>query len=661
MGKKKNSNKKSPNKKSLKHKVIKKDAVENGFVSFLPIIAVILITFLIFLPTRNYEFTNWDDQSYVTENPYIMSMDGNHIKTLFLSGVHPDYPDGIAYNYHPLTMLSLAANYKMTGLNPSSYHWTNLLFHLMNVFLVFHFLKILLGKKESYLAAFGALLFAIHPLHVESVAWISERKDVLFCFFYLLGLISYMGVLKKKTSWIPVYLFFICSLLSKPSAVTFPIALIVLDYAFTKNWDWKSLLNKIPLIALSFIFGLITISIQGDVAVGDFEKYTILQRLGFASFGVVHYVAHFLFPVHPTTFYPYPSTSAGTPLMVKLAPIAVLLLSGLLYVARKHKLILFGAAFFLLNIALTLQFVQVGSSLVSDRYTYISYLGLIVILMYAIQRWFLKKNAAFEKFKMPLFVILALWSALLMYKSFHQVKTWENSETLWSNVIEKFPRASIAYNNLGNYQASKNDLQNAIITLDKAVQYNGASYDSRISRSNVLRKLDRHDEALADLSKAISLKPNQYKAFNNRGNIYFSTNQYELAMADYQKAISLAPNQADSYGNVGSVHFKNKNYEEALKFYDQALSLNSAYYDGYINKGVVFLNQGKTSEAITEFTKFINLKGSTAVAHYYRSVAYKNSNQLNEALADIEKALSMDNNQQYGAHKIAVQNAMRGN
>lgn len=661
MGKKNHSKKKSPNKKSTKKGATKKETSNQGLLTYLPILGVIVITLLIFLPIRNYEFTNWDDQSYVTENPYIMSMDGDHIKTLFLAGVHSDYPDGIAYNYHPLTMLSLAANYKMTGLNASSYHWTNLLFHLMNVFLVFHFLRILLGKKELYLAALGALLFAIHPLHVESVAWISERKDVLFCFFYLLGLISYMGVLKKQTSWIPVYVFFICSLLSKPSAVTFPIALIFLDYAFSKNWEWKSLLNKLPLIALSIVFGLITISIQGDIAVGDFEKYTLLQRFGFASFGVVHYVAHFLFPIHPTTFYPYPPASSGTPLMVKLAPIAVLLLLALLYVARKQKLLLFGAAFFLLNIALTLQFVQVGSSLVSDRYTYISYLGLIVILLYVLHEWFFKNKADFAKFKMPLMIGLGLWSLLLMYKSFNQVKTWENSETLWSNVIDKFPGASIAYNNLGNYQASKDDLQSAISTLNKAVQYNGESYDSRISRSNVLRKLDRYDEALADLSKAINLKPNQYKAFNNRGNIYFSTNQYELAMADYQKAITLAPDQADSYGNVGSVHFKNKNYGEALKFYDQALSLNSAYYDGYINKGVVFLNQGKTAEAIDEFSKFINLKGSTAVVHYYRSVAYKNANKLNEALADIDKALSMDNNQQYNTHKVSVQNAMRAN
>ena len=318
MRKKKNSKKKSTSKSSGN-----KEAVNKGLFNYLPIFGVLILTLLIFLPIRNAEFTNWDDQTYVTENPYIMSME---VKTFFMSGIHSDYPDGIAYNYHPLTMLSLAANYKMSGLNPSSYHWTNLLFHLLNVFLVFYFLRLVLGKKTHYLAAFGALLFAIHPLHVESVAWVSERKDVLFCFFYLLGLISYMGVLKKKSSWILVSLFFIGSLLSKPSAVTFPIALIFLDYAFAKKWEWNRIINKIPLIALSILFGLITISIQGDVAVGDFEKYSILQRLGFASFGLVHYVAHFIFPIHPTTFYPYPPQSQSTPLMIKLAPIAVMLL-----------------------------------------------------------------------------------------------------------------------------------------------------------------------------------------------------------------------------------------------------------------------------------------------------------------------------------------------
>ena len=360
------------------------------------LLGLAVVTFLTFIPSLNNDFTNWDDQDYVTDNPHVVNIDAKSINAMFTQQ--------IASNYHPLTILSLAINYQFAVLDAPLYHWTNLLFHVLNTLLVFYFVYLFTGRKwEGALVV--ALLFGIHPMHVESVAWIAERKDVLYTAFFLGGMIQYLGYLKSKKNKKLIYtgIFFLLSLLSKPTAVTFPVVMVLMDFVKNRKFDSRAIVEKIPFFILSIIFGLITINIQSGSAIGSMEDYTIVQRVMFASYGVYYYIAKLFVPTGLATFHPYPPLNA-IPVIFKAAPVFVLiLLAAVAYSLRSTKIILFGVAFYLVKIALTLQFVQVGSAIVSERYTYMSYIGLFMIIGALVDFLIKQKD---EKYSLPRMAVL---------------------------------------------------------------------------------------------------------------------------------------------------------------------------------------------------------------------------------------------------------------
>ena len=193
-------------------------------------------------------------------------------------------------------------------------------FILINTYLSYLFFILLFGKEQRWLALIGAAIFALHPMHVESVAWVSERKDVMFVMFYLLGLNSYLKHKKENKSIVYTYVFFLLSLLSKPSAVTFPIVLILIDYLLDAKIEWKAQLRKIPLFVLSIVFGITTLNIQASQAVGELDRFTIIEKISLASYGLVHYLSKFLIPTSTGSFYPYPS-SGGLTSMMTMSPL----------------------------------------------------------------------------------------------------------------------------------------------------------------------------------------------------------------------------------------------------------------------------------------------------------------------------------------------------
>ena len=621
---------------------------------------VLAITVITFLPINNAEFVNWDDKEYVLENPYIQNLGIENIKTFFLSGIHPDYPSGIASNYHPLTMLSLAFNYSMTQLDASSYHWTNLLIHLLNVFLVYLFLGLFFGKKNSLLMTFGALLFAIHPMHVESVAWVSERKDVLFTFFFLLGLISYIKSKQGlKFQTLLVYLFFILSLLSKPSAVIFPLILVLMDWFYDKKFNLKNLLYKIPFFIISVIFGLITINIQTE-AIGDAEAYSLIQRFSFGSFGTMYYIKNFFLPINPATFFPYPYAN-NIPTFILLAPLGFLLtIAGVLFIDRKSKVLLFGFGFFFINLLLTLQFFQVGASLVSDRYTYLAYLGLIIILLHFLDKYFFKANAKFFNSRYIIIAILGLWSCALAVKSYQQTKTWENGKTLWQHVINKFPASSFANKAISENYMDEEDYETAITYLDIAKK-SKQSFEILNKRGNTLRHLKRYDEALEDLSAAIKLNPSKSEAFNNRANVYVELKKLDLALKDYEKCIALDPENPDGHGNLGAYYFTSKQYDKALIQYDKYIELSTDKSIGYLNKAAVNLNTFDYKACLDNLNNYISSGGEiNGNYHFYKALSLEKTGQLSAALKEINSALSFKNgDKNYLSTKQRIENALK--
>ena len=343
------------------------------------LLGILLLTFIVFWPSLQNGFTNWDDTYYVTQNTLIKSLSFEHLKDIFTTSERS--------LYHPFTMLSFALNYQIAELNPFTYHFTNLLFHLINTFLVFYFIY-LISEKQIGTALITAVLFGIHPMHVESVAWVSERKDVLFTCFFLAAASTYWHYISsgKSKTYVFALLLFLASLLSKATAVTLPLVLLLLDYYKGRKLNMQLIIEKIPFFILSIIFGLLTIKYQSQGAIGDLDDFSALERIMFASYGFVMYALKFLLPFNLSAFYPYPATE-NMPILFKIAPLlAVIMLALAAFSLKKTKVIAFGLTFYAFTVFLTLQFISVGGAVMADRYTYVPYIGLSFIIAYYLNK-----------------------------------------------------------------------------------------------------------------------------------------------------------------------------------------------------------------------------------------------------------------------------------
>ncbi|MEM7102492.1 MAG: tetratricopeptide repeat protein [Bacteroidota bacterium] len=663
MTKKKRSTK--TKKKKVSKKVIKSTPLWKDRTIQMILVGLAVITFITFFPSLDNGFTNWDDQDYVKDNPYIINLNGASIKAMF--------SQAIASNYHPLTILSLAFNYQMTVLDASSYHWTNLILHILNTGLVFFFVYLFSGKKWEG-AFVVALLFAIHPMHVESVAWVAERKDVLYTAFFLGGMILYLRYLddKKVKTMVWVGVLFLLSLWSKPTAVTFPVVLILIDFIKGRNiMVLKPWLEKLPFFILSIIFGLITINIQSGSAIGGLEDYTLWQRVMFASYGVYAYIAKLFVPIGLSTFHPYPVIDQ-IPVIFMAAPFIVLVLvAGVFYALRFTKIIAFGFAFYLVKIALTLQFVQVGSAIISERYTYMAYIGLFMILGAGIDYLLSQKDPKYDIRKKAAIGVIGLASVVFAFLSFKQSDVWQDSGTLWNNVIKVYPNASTPYNNLGNYLMDElQDFEGAHANLTKAVELNPKYYKAYIARGQVYRRTKRYQEALNDYNYAISLKPEFSDAYNNRGNIYFEMGQDDNALADYAKVAQIEPNEPKAYGNSGAIYARkaqlssdsnqrNQNFQLALENLNRGIQLNPGYADALMNRGVVHSALGDPNAAIKDFTANQRISKPNHLVLYWRGLEYQKLNQHQQALNDFNQAIALNPNEKgYYRGRAATHSAL---
>ncbi len=595
--------------------------------------AILVVTFVSFYPSLNAGFTNWDDLEYVTESPYIVNLNGESIATMFT--------EEIASNYHPLTIFSLALNYQISTLNPASYHWTNLILHLLNVVLVFWFVYLLFDRK-IWGALLVAFLFAIHPMHVESVAWIAERKDVLYTFFFVAALITYLNYLKNKKNAYYLYtlILFVLSCLSKPTAVMLPVILVLVDWYKNREFSSKILLEKVPFFVLSVVFGIITIMVQSDTAVvvGESDAHNLFERFLFACYGTMMYVVKLFVPINLSAFHPYPK---GLSLLHYVSPVVVLGLGGLLlWSLRRTKVVAFGLLFYGAMIALTLQFVQVGNAIISDRYTYAAYIGLFLIFGYLLDGFLQKKNIS-SGIRYGVLGGLAAVGILFCVMTYQRCDVWQNSGNLWTNVIKQYPDSHIAHNQLGNYYFEAQRYDEALVHLNQSIALKPIYYKARISRGKVFRRLKKYPEALTDYNKAIDLEPNRDEAYNNRGNIYFETQQFDKALADYQKVTQLNPSESKAYGNTGAIYAQQGKFPQALESLNKALAMNPAYQDAIANRGVVHAQTGNHQAAIQDFSRAIQLNPNRANLYGFRADSYQALGNMQQAQQDRQRAAQL--------------------
>jgi len=593
--------------------------------------AVLLLTFVAYWPSLSNGFINWDDNWYVTENSLMTNPTLHGILTTNVGG-----------NYHPLTMASLVLNYKISGMDAGSYHWLNLLLHLANTALVFLFVRMLSGGR-LWTSVVTALFFGIHPMHVESVAWVTERKDVLFAFFYLLALITYVRYLDtKRWSWLlGTWIAFVLSCASKPAAVVLPLTLLAIDWFRRRPWRSGVWVEKIPFFAVSILAGLLTVKAQQTVgATAASALWSLPQRVLFACYGTVMYVVKLFVPFHLSAVYPLPSTAATRlrPEFYLAAGVLAVVLPALLYLCRRVRPVVFGIAFFFINIVLVLQVLTVGAALMAERYTYLPYIGILFALA-----WWLDEPAGNTRIPVKPIVagIFLLLLPISLVQTWNRCRVWKDPETFWNDTIQKFPKQIVdAYYNRGNHYMRTGRLPQSLADFDQAVALNPGIQRIWYNRGLVLAEMNQNDSALVSFEHSLRIEPKNVDALNNRGAMKYRLGKLADAASDFTRAIELNPRYRDAYSNRAFAYYDMKEYEKAAADRKKAIEVapgNPANDEEYFWLGVSLQRLNRQQEAAEALTEAIRTArpGSARLGRYHLSRAYSR-----EALHDRAGAVS---------------------
>ena len=587
---------------------------------------ILLITLIAYLPIFKGGFV-WDDTTYIQNNELI--------RTINLKDIFSKYQMG---NYHPFTMLAFAIEYQVFGLNETGYHIINLLLHLVNVLLVYY--SVFLLSKKNNVALIAALLFGIHPLHTESVAWISELKDLLYTSFFLGAYIFYLKYLDSKQNkfYLLALLLFLFSLLSKAMAVSLPVVLLLTDYFKGRKLDLKTWIEKVPFFLLSIIFGIIAIlAQQSSEAIQDISIYSFPQRIAFACYGFITYLWKSCLPFYQSAFYPYPINS-GESLSIQfyIYPLLVLvLIAFLIYSHRYTKKIIFGIGFFATTIFLVLQLLPVGDAVMADRYSYVPSIGIFYLAGEGLSWVWNNKR---KTLAISLISIFTIFFSVLAYK---RNGIWNNGITLWSDVIKKFPDAFIGYNNRGGIYLGEKKYELALGDLNKAIQLRPDYAEALSNRGVILSDQKKLNEGLNDLNKAIELRPNYPDALNNRGLILMELSKYPEALSDFNRAIELRPTYAEAYYNRGLLFMNQNKNEQAVKDYDKALELRPGYSEAIINRSIILKSGDNAEKKLADYNKAIEANPNDPRLYYNRGLAMMGLSRNTEAILDFNKSIEL--------------------
>lgn len=574
-------------------------------------LALILTVFAVFWQVHTFDFINYDDDKYVNKN--------SHISTGFTrEGIVWIFTHSHVGNWHPLTGLSHTLDCELFGLNAGRHHSVNLLFHIANTLLLFTSIKRI--TRALWQSAFVAALFAIHPLHVESVAWISERKDVLSTFFWLLTIITYCRYVKnpKTSRYILTLVFFALGLMAKPMLVTVPFVLLLLDYwpferLERKNWQ-HLILEKIPFFVLSAISSIVTFLVQRSTGtVTDIQHFPLNDRLANGLISYIRYIQKMFWPGRLAIVYPV----TGEPISLFLAIGAALLLLIIsvlvIRLSVKYKYLFMGWFWYLGTLVPVIGLVQVGTQTHADRYTYIPLIGLFIIVAWGFNDLLVRHPL---RKVLLVFASSAVILVLSMCTAF-QIRYWENSLTLFEHTLAVTHKNHIAHTSIGLALMDQNRLGEAINHFRKALEIQPGYPEVYNSLGSAFSKLNYQQEAVEAYKQAISIKPDYTEAYNNLGVAYTQLNRFEEAIESYKQAIKIKPDYAEAYNNLGTVYNQLANYQEAVESYRQAIRLRPDYANAHYNLGLAYLSVDDKDSALEEYKILKTLDVEKAKVLFY--------------------------------------------
>jgi len=575
--------------------------------------AIIIITLLCLRACLNNLFTDWDDKGYILNNELIKSISWKGLKNIFSTPVMG--------NYHPLTILVYALEYNFVQFEPWLYHFDSLLAHLLATLLVY-WLAFLLAKNR--LAAFvTSLLFGIHPMHVEPVAWLAGRKDVLCAMFYFAACVAYLYFIRSHSNrkiifYVCTIVLFIGAVLCKPTAVTLPLTLLLIDYYENVTFNKRLFFEKIPHFVLALIFGIISVKIQAWGLTVHKESYSFLAKTDISAYALITYLWKAVLPINLRCFYPYPAKINGTlPFIYNIFPLIII---GTIFLVKKYaankKTIVFGLLFFTVNIVLLLQFIPVGDAILAERYAYIPYFGLFFIVGHCVSSSFtlgIKKA-----YRYALLMTYVICVVCLGYLSSERCKVWYDAHSLWKDEIKKEPvLAPIAYNNLGFY-----------------------FFEKRQTDTDTIQQKNDIDSALHLLNKALRLKPDFVNACEGLGILYSMQGKVDSATYFFKTLIRINP-VSNSWFDYGTVLYASGEKDSAIMAYSNAISLDTNNCNAYLNRDIIYTEQKRCDQAERDFRKIINLNPNIGIAYYQHSFCDTLRGNKVQALQDVENAISL--------------------
>jgi len=592
------------------------DKMKSGTAALLICFALAAIVWGVFGQTLRYDFVNFDDNLYVYDNPDVpLGLTQTGIKQAFTK-----HYVGI---WLPLTMVSYQLDYELSGMNPAGYHRTNVLLHMATAISLFLLLRSMTGSL--WRSAFVAALFAIHPLRAESVAWISERKDVLSSLFFVLTLGAYTRYVRAVGSrrYLLMGLFFALGLLAKPMLITLPFLLLLLDFWPLKRFEIigakKLILEKVPLFILSIVFCAIAIWTERNIITPD-KDVTLLWRIGNAAVSYVVYIKQMIVPSGLAAFYPHPETElplwqiAGSFLLLTTISLPVF------FFWKKRPYLIVGWLWYLGMLVPVIGILPAWLHAYADRYTYLPQIGLSILLTWGTAelsvRWKHRR------------VILGTTALVLLTGlgagAWIQTSIWRDGETLWTHTL-------------------KHTKDNKIANYNLAV---------------VLERQGKVEMAIEQYRRALLFWPEDSEALINLGCVHAEGNEFGVAVELFRRALEIEPNSPEAHTNLGIVLAKQGEIERGIEHFQQALKIKPDYLEAHISLGVFLARQGKSETAIEHYQRALEIKPDSADTHHNWGLALAKQGETEKAITHFQKAWEINPDSAAGQRSLEAANKL---
>ncbi len=627
---------------------------------------LILWTFLLYWPAHNHSFIYYDDIEYVVNNPHVNS-------GLNWQNIQWAFNIGYASNWHPLTWLSHMMDCQFFGKDFSQHHMVNVYFHIANTLLLFIVLHRM--TKALWASAFVATLFAIHPLHVESVAWLAERKDVLSTFFWMLTMLAYALYTEKPntTRYITTLLLFALGLMAKPMLVTLPFVLLLLDYwpleririeSKAENNDLQNqsskgkapakkisalILEKVPFFILSLASGILTFLAQrAGGSVVSAESLSLKTRLANAIISYTAYIEKMFWPSRLAVLYPHPVSQLPLTKILFSALLLVLITVLCIYLARRLKFLAVGWLWYMGTLIPVIGIVQVGAQAMADRYTYVPLTGLFVILAWTVREVILR----YQRLKPLLAFSVAIMLFALSLCSLVQLHHWQDSSTLLKHTIDVTEDNHIILTNYANILRHDGQVDEAIKLYYKALQIRPNLPQAYNQLGLAMLDKGNDKEAIACFQKAIELTKNNRanrkkaevfaKANYNLANTLRKKQRFEEALLYYNKALEITPNDVDTLHGLGVTSAELKYYDQAIDYYRRALQIQPNHIITHGRLGMVLADIGKIDEAIEHFKIVLEVRPDDVEMHFNLGALLQKQGKTDQAIQSYRRALEID-------------------